>query len=353
MVSIEKQEEYYRAFCNGDSQYNGIFFTGVKSTKIFCRPTCPAKKPKRENCEFFENVQQSLLAGYRPCKRCRPLATPNAMSEQVETLVAAVERDPHRRWKDSDLREMGYDPSTIRRQFQQHFAMTFVAYARAFRLGEAFGKIRTGGPVIDAQLEAAYDSGSGFRDAFAKLFGQSPKKFQSGRVLRAAWTETALGPMLALADNEALHLLEFVDRRGLEKELESMRRHGYSVVPGQTTVTQHLQKELDLYFQGQLTEFTTPLFLHGSEFQRAVLKELLRIPYADTRSYGEQASRLGRPQAVRAVARANGRNQLAIIVPCHRVLGANGDLTGYSGGLARKSHLLDLEKRSQGQPKGL
>jgi AraC family transcriptional regulator of adaptative response/methylated-DNA-[protein]-cysteine methyltransferase len=161
--------------------------------------------------------------------------------------------------------------------------------------------------------------------------------------------------MIAGADDAALFLLEFADRRMLETQIERVRAGtGRVAVPGVNDVIRRIGEELDAYFAGELREFTTPLETPGSEFQRAVWEELRRIPYGETRSYGEQARRLGQPpEAVRAVARANGDNRIAIVIPCHRVIGADGRLTGYGGGLWRKRRLLDLEREvTQGSALG-
>jgi AraC family transcriptional regulator of adaptative response/methylated-DNA-[protein]-cysteine methyltransferase len=224
--------------------------------------------------------------------------------------------------------------------------MTFVEYARARRMGLAMKQIRSGGAVIDAQLTAGYESGSGFRDAFSRFMGVPPSKAENSKILKASWIDTELGPMIAIADDEALYLLEFVDRRGLEREVERLRQKTKAaIVPGDTDPITSIRRELDLYFGGQLSEFKTPIHMIGSDFQKSVWRELIKIPAGSTASYSGIASVLGRPSAHRAVARANGTNQLAIIIPCHRVINANGDLCGYAGGLARKEWLIHHEKQ--------
>lgn len=342
-----KQEEYYEALLARDATYEGSFFVGVKTTGIFCRPTCPARKPKRENCEFFETAKEALLASFRPCQRCRPLSHPGE-SDVITRLVAAVEATPEKRFKDADFRELGLDASTARRQFKKRFGMTFVEYARARRMGLAMKEIRTGRPVIDAQLASGYESESGFRDAFAKIMGEAPKRWD-GNVLKAKWLDTPLGPMLAIADDATLHLLEFVERRGLEREIERLRISARAVIlPDESPVFDQIEQELKQYFGTGLPVFKTPVTLYGTPFQRLVWSELLKIPAGETISYQELALRIGQPTAMRAVARANGSNQLALVIPCHRVIRANGDLGGYAGGLARKEALLRLEKNWEG-----
>ena len=345
MLTTELIQEYYRALLEKKTEYNGVFYVGVKTTGVFCRPSCPARKPKLENCEFFQTAQEALLASFRPCMRCRPLSHPNHVSDLICTLVDAVEEDPARRWKDSDFEALSVDASTARRQFKKRFGMTFVAYARARRLGLAMQQIRSGEAVSNAQLNAGYESSSGFRDAFSKIMGAAPTNFSEQHfILRASWLDTPLGPMLAIANEKALYLLEFVDRRGLEREVERLRvRTKSAILPGKTDPIVSIENELRDYFNGHLKTFKTPLFLLGSPFQKLVWDALCQIPYGETRSYSEQANSIGKPSACRAVANANGANQIAIVIPCHRIINMNGDLGGYGGGIARKQWLINHE----------
>ncbi|MGE0671247.1 MAG: bifunctional transcriptional activator/DNA repair enzyme AdaA [Parachlamydiales bacterium] len=346
MISEKQKKDYYRALLEKNKAYEGTFFVGVKTTGVFCRPSCPARKPKIENCEFFKTAQEALLASFRPCKRCKPLSHPHLVSKLVQILVEEVEKNPEKRWKDSDFKKLSVDASTARRQFKKRFGMTFVAYARARRMGLAMKQIREGTPVIDAQLSTGYESGSGFRDAFSRIMGAPPSKSKGCQVLKAAWLDTPLGPMIAVADDEALYLLEFVNRRGLEKEIERLRkRTKLPIIPGMAKPIEQIQKELSGYFSGKLRAFATPLFLIGSPFQKRVWEELQKIPFGQTRSYKELAIAIGKGAAVRAVASANGANQFAIVIPCHRVINTNGELGGYGGGLKRKEWLIAHEKR--------
>ena len=285
------------------------------------------------------------MASFRPCLRCRPLSHPNYVSDTVTLLVNAVEETPTKRWKTHHFKELSIDESTARRQFKKRFGMTFVEYARARRIGIAIKHIRSGESVIDAQLSSGYESGSGFRDAFSKIMGSAPKNIKEHKsVLKAAWLDTILGPMLVIADETGLYLLEFVDRRGLELEIERLRLKTKSaILPGTTDPITSIDRELKEYFSGQRRDFKTPCHLLGSPFQQDVWHELMRIPYGTTRSYGEQAKCLNKPTAFRAVANANGANQLAIIIPCHRIISSDGTLGGYGGGIERKKWLIEHE----------
>lgn len=344
-MTDEKRKEYYQALLAKKSEYEGLFFVGVRTTGVFCRPTCPARKPKLENCEFFETAQQALLASFRPCKRCKPLSHPNQVSKLIQKLVEAVEDNPEKRWKDKDFEELAVDASTARRQFKKRFGMTFVEYARARRMGLAMKQIRGGEAVIEAQLSTGYESSSGFRDAFSRIMGAAPTKLGESQILKASWLDTPLGPMIAIANEEALYLLEFVDRRGLEREIERLRKRTKSaIIPGHTKQIASIENEIKRYFKGELTEFKTPVFFLGSPFQKRVWEELMKIPPGETRSYAEIARAIEQPAAFRAVAQANGANQFAIVIPCHRVINSNGEIGGYGGGVARKQWLLDHER---------
>ena len=165
---------YYAALLDRDPAYEGRIYVGVVSTGIFCRLTCPARKPKSENCRFLESTGACLEAGFRPCKRCRPLDAADELEPALAQLVDLIERDPSRRWSERDLAAMGFDPSTVRRGFKRHFGMTFLQLARLRRLRRGSKVLADGGRVIDAQLEAGFESGSGFRASFTRVLGQSP-----------------------------------------------------------------------------------------------------------------------------------------------------------------------------------
>ena len=318
----------YEALLNRDPSYDGRVFVCVASTGIFCRLTCPARKPKRENCTFHDTVAECFDAGFRPCKRCRP-TTPEASADPVvKPLIEALEKRPGYRWGEPDL-----------------VRMAFLEMARQRRLQEGFSTLAGGDKVIDAQLTAGFESPSAFREAFARILGQAPGAFSQKPLLFADWVASPLGPLIAVTDRTQLHLLEFLDRKAFPAEFRKLQAYARGEIGfGRTEVTDQIQAELDRFFAGRGAGFETKLALHGSPFTRDVWRALLTIPAGETRSYSEIAEAIGKPAAVRAVARANGANQLALIVPCHRVIGADGSLTGYGGGLWRKQRLIELER---------
>jgi len=336
----------YRALVNRDPSFEGIFFVGVRTTGIFCRPTCTAKKPARENVDFFATPSEALHGGYRPCLRCQPMDPDKRPPKLIERLRTEVERAPGGRLTDKELAAMEIDPSTARRQFKRHYGMTFQAYHRARRIGLALREVRRGGRVDEAKNGSGFESASGFREAFTRIFGDSPTAAKAQAGLFAERIETPLGAMLAVADDEGLRLLEFADRRAFEREISILRRRlRTNVVPGEHPHLDKVRAQLADYFSGKTLEFNIPLAPIGSEFQMRAWDLLRSIPVAETRSYSWMAQRLGVPNARRAVGRANGTNMICILIPCHRVIRADGSLCGYGGGLWRKKWLLDHERR--------
>jgi AraC family transcriptional regulator of adaptative response/methylated-DNA-[protein]-cysteine methyltransferase len=194
MKALPPRHELERAYLAGDAAYNGVFFLAVRTTGIFCRPDCPARKPLPKNVEYYPTARAALFAGYRPCKRCRPLRQ-ESQPDWAERLIADVERDPATRVREADLRARGVDPATVRRFFLKHYGMTFQAYARARRLTAALAGIREGRPMTDAMVESGYESESGFREAFGKTFGTTPASASAPDCLLLAWISSPLGPL--------------------------------------------------------------------------------------------------------------------------------------------------------------
>lgn len=345
-MTLPPDTTLYDALIARDPAYEGQAFVGVTTTGIFCRLTCPARKPKPENCKFFGSVAECIEAGFRPCKRCHPLKPAAETDQTIATVMRAYEAKPTHRWNEDDILALGLDPSTVRRAFRRHFGMTFLEFARLSRLRDGFETLAQGGRVIDAGLDAGFDSASGFRDAFLKLLGQPPGAFTGHELLKADWIETPIGPMIAVADRSSLHLLEFIGRKALPAELKDLRSKAKGALGiGRYDPIDQIEDELKAYFAGESADFKVALTYHGSGFAQRVWDTLRQIPAGATRSYADLACQIGAPSSTRAVARANGANRLALVVPCHRVIGADGSLTGYGGGLWRKQWLIDLEQR--------
>jgi AraC family transcriptional regulator of adaptative response/methylated-DNA-[protein]-cysteine methyltransferase len=343
-------QEMHRAVQKRDTSYGGVFFVGVRTTGVFCRPGCAARTPRPENCSYYATAREAVFAGYRPCKRCRPLDVSGKPPDWVGRLLSEVERDPKKRIRDADVRALAIDPARARRHFLKQYGMTFQAYCRGRRMGEALAQIRNGVGLDDVALGNGYESHSGFREAFGRMFGDSPGRSRDASCIVAGWAESPLGPIVVGAADDGVCLVEFSDRRMLEAQFTTLRkRFGCAIVPGKHALVDQVKDELARYFAGTLTRFRVPLVYPGSPFQRSVWDQLLAIPYGETRSYEDLARAVGNPSAQRAVGHANGLNRIGIIIPCHRVVNKDGRLGGYGGGLWRKQYLLDLERKVAGK----
>ncbi|MFN2442375.1 MAG: bifunctional transcriptional activator/DNA repair enzyme AdaA [Thermoanaerobaculia bacterium] len=343
MNDLPPVEVMKRAFYDREGAFDGIFFTAVRTTNVFCRPSCAARKPLEKNIAFFASARDALFAGFRPCLRCTPMDR-GETPDWVRAILGKVEADPHERLRDGDLRRMGVEPARARRWFQARYGMTFHAYARAVRLGDALRRIRSGEPIDDVAIASGWESHSGFREAFGRFFGEAPRSASSRDPILATMIDSPLGPLVAAAVDEGVCLLEFTDRRMLEKQMKTLHRHfGRPVAPGTHRHLDTLRTGLDAYFAGRPEELRVPISAPGTEFQQKVWAAVRAIPPGQTRSYAEIAKQIGTPGAVRAVGTANGMNRLAILIPCHRVITSEGTFGGYGGGIWRKKRLLEIE----------
>jgi AraC family transcriptional regulator of adaptative response/methylated-DNA-[protein]-cysteine methyltransferase len=335
----------YNALVRKDSTFEGTFYAAIKTTGIFCRPTCTARKPKSENVEYFYSPKEAILHGYRPCKVCSPLTVAGDYPAEIKNLIARITDDPLTKLKDGDLRSMDIEPNRIRRWFKRHHGITFHSYQRMMRINSAFKKLTEGGTITAAAYDNGFSSLSGFSDAFRSLIGKAPSAHAAATIITIIRFTTPLGPMFACATEEGLCLLEYTDRRMLEFELKDIRKRlNGTILFGTNKHLLTVQQQLKEYFAGTRKTFDVPLVTPGTDFQNDVWKLLQNIPYGKTVSYKQQAVRIKRPSAVRAVANANGFNRISIVIPCHRVIGSDGTLTGYGGGLWRKKWLLDFER---------
>lgn len=342
-MSSNTRDARLKAFYSRNSAYTGLFYVAVKTTGIFCRIGCPARPPKPENVFFFDTLKDALDAGFRPCKVCKPLESGGDVPAAIRDLLRELHATPHARIRDGELRRRGIAPETVRRWFQKRHGITFQAYQRYLKIAKAVERLNSGDKVSEVAFES-YDSLSGFQDSFKHTLGVSPKASVGKVVVAITRLQTPLGLMMAGAIGNELCLLEFCDRRMLAAELDEIQKRLKTLLmPGHDPVFDTLHVQLDEYFRGERSEFSIPLRLLGSPFQITVWQSLLTIPCGATRSYQEQSRLIGRPDAIRAVASANGQNRIAILVPCHRVIGKDGSLTGYGGGLSRKQWLLNHE----------
>lgn len=338
-------EQKYNAIGKKESEFEGVFITAVTSTGIFCRPSCRAKKPKAENVIFYRDTQEALQNGFRPCKICRPMEPEDDCPKEIKLLISELQSEPFPRLKDYDLKKRNIEPSYLRRWFKKHHGITFQAYQRMLRINKAYNQIKGGNSVSGSAFGAGYESLSGFSETYKNIFGETPAKSTNKTVINIIRFSTRLGAMFACATDEGLCLLEFTDRRMLEWEFKDLQKRLNAVIlPGENKILDQTQKEILEYLDGKRKSFTLPLLSPGTEFQKKAWDLLLKIPYGETRSYLQQGERMNNPSAVRAIAQANGFNKISFIIPCHRVIGNDGDLKGYGGGLGRKKWILEMEK---------
>ena len=348
-----------------DRAYDGVFFTGVKTTGIYCRPVCPARPPLFQNCTYWPSAAAAVAAGFRACKRCRPESAPGSPAWSgsaasvkralglidggaLDTPVAAVEALGDR---------LGVGARQVRRLFAKHLGASPVAVAQAKRLAAAVRLIdTTATPLAQVALDAGFGSVRRFNEVFRDVHGETPaarrRRTAGAPMMQLTLTRhappasTGWGDLLLVTDNDgALRALDFADYQ--ERMLRLLARHygRFDLVDGSAPAAVTLA--LDRYFAGDLMALDTlPVATGGTEFQRLVWAALRTIPAGTTSGYGALAARIGKPGAARAVGLANGLNPIGIVVPCHRVIGANGTLTGYAGGVERKQWLLEHEAKA-------
>lgn len=345
LVTDEKKIDlYYQALIERKQQFVGIFYVGVKTTAIFCIATCRARKPLQKNVVFYTTIKDALDNGFRPCKICKPAESANEAPEQIAKVIKLVKDNPKEKIADADLRAKGMSPEIIRRWFNQNYGMTFHTFQRMYRVSTAFQELKKGKKTTEIAYNTGYESLSGFGYTFKKLMGQSPKKSKGQSVLLISRVTTPLGPMFICGTDKGICLLEFVDREILEKEFKDLQRLlKTQIIAGENEWMKQAKKELKEYFNGQRKVFDVALHTPGTVFQNTYWTALKEVPYGTTTIYQQLAQKIGKPKAVRAVGAANGQNRICIIVPCHRVIGKNGKLRGFGGGLERKQWLLDHE----------
>ncbi len=342
--SMTFDEKYKLIGGQGGAVFEGHFVIAVKTTGIFCRPSCRARKPKRENVIFYETAQQAMQAGFRPCKICKPMERLDETPQYIKDIIVELHQTPYLRIKDADLLDRGIEPSQIRRWFKKHHNMTFHTYQRMIRINAAFNSIKKGETVTNSAFDSGYSSLSGFNEGYRSIFGGSASRCGTRGIINIVRFTTPIGPMFACATQKGICLVDFTDRAELEAEFQELCKHLKAVIlPGKNQHLDQVQKEMAEYFNGQRKKFDVCLDTPGTDFQKKIWNILQDIPFGSTLTYKQQAIIYGNPKATRAVASANGRNRVGIIIPCHRVIGADGALVGYGGGLSRKRWLLEFE----------
>jgi len=325
-----------------DRAMDGRFVTGVLTTGIYCRPSCAARHPKRENVRFFATGAEAAAAGLRACLRCLPddVTREAAALEKAFRLIEAAQTPPS---LDALADAAGYSPFHFHRLFKRATGLTPAAFARARRARSMTMTLETTDRVTDAIYDSGY-SGPGrfYADAKARL-GMTPTAWRGGgrgERIRWATAETSLGTMLVAATERGICRLSF------DEGEEALRKRFPNAIiePGGEAMADLLRRTVEAVEAPQRPH-DLPLDIRGTAFQEAVWRELIRIPPGETRTYTQIAAAVGRPAAVRAAGSANGANHVAILIPCHRVIRGDGTMGGYAYGLERKAKLLDRERR--------
>ncbi|MFO6448508.1 bifunctional DNA-binding transcriptional regulator/O6-methylguanine-DNA methyltransferase Ada [Erythrobacter sp. NE805] len=330
-----------------DRRFDGAFVTGVHSTGIYCRPSCPARAPLRKNVRFYASPQDAEKAGLRPCKRCSP-ATQSAEEACVLAAIAAIRASVAVGEGGLSLEALadltGYAPTHFQRLFKRTVGLSPAAYARALRENRVREALGEGVSVTSAWLEAGYGGSEAFYAATKGRLGMKPSEWTkggAGRVIHWSVMDTTLGQMLVAATDKGVCCLAFG-----EGEAELARRFPRAeLVPAGEAFRELFAQVLAAVERPGPGSAAIPLDVAGTAFQQRVWEELRRIPQGETRSYGELAAALGQPGASRAVGGANGANHVAVLIPCHRVIASDGTLGGYAYGLEIKRELLRREGR--------
>lgn len=340
-------EAAWTAFMGRDRSWDGRIFGAVSTTGIYCKPSCPARRPRREHVTFFASAEEARTAGYRPCLRCKPDEL-GRDREAVSRAVSLIEATEEPLSLDTLAEAVGYAPHHFQRLFKREVGVSPASYWRGVRNRRAQDALAGSGRVTDAVYAAGYSAPSGFYADAKERMGMTPSAWRDGgrgEAIRYAVVDSPLGPLLVAATRKGICRLTFGEDRGALQR----RFPNAAIIPDDGTIAPWIEgvlKTIDAPSEAP----DLPVDVRGTAFQEAVWAELRRIPVGETRSYAEIAAAVGKPGAVRAVGTANGSNPVSILVPCHRVIRSDGSLGGYGGGLANKTKLLAAEGVSMTAP---
>jgi AraC family transcriptional regulator of adaptative response/methylated-DNA-[protein]-cysteine methyltransferase len=343
-------EQYWRATVARDSRSDGVFFLGVRSTRIYCRPSCPARRPLRRNVEFFQTQREAEQHGFRPCLRCKPNQISGAASLVQKAAAILAGSDEGSLRLNTVATRLRTSTSSLRRAFAQVTGLAPRDLAEALRLNRFKKLLRQGRKITDALYETGYGSSSRVYERSNAQLGMTPATYQKGgKGMKLGFTVASakLGKVLVAATERGVSAVYLGDSEAkLLKELRDEYPRA-DIAPARNGLEKWV-KEIVSRTEGNPPRRELPLDLLATAFQRRVWQELQRIPIGKTRTYAQVARALGKPSASRAVARACARNPVSIVVPCHRVIRGDGDLAGYRWGIDRKQQLLRTEKAEAG-----
>jgi AraC family transcriptional regulator, regulatory protein of adaptative response / methylated-DNA-[protein]-cysteine methyltransferase len=348
-TAVQTDASRWQGVLDRDGSLDGTFVFGVSSTGIFCRPSCPAKRPRRENVSFFDRALDAEQAGYRACLRCRPKAVDgNPQSALVRAMCRYIEQHIEDRLTLSLLaKEFRLSSFHLQRTFKSILGVSPKAYIDACRLRQVKQNLQAGHDVTTALYAAGYGSSSRLYERTAAQLGMTPEKYRRGAVaavVRYTIANSPLGRMLIAATDKGICSIQFA---GNDAQLQQglMREFPFAARRQDDAAMAEWRVNLTRLMEGREANPSLPLDIRATAFQRRVWEALQRIPRGETRSYSAVAKKIGMPKATRAVARACATNPVAIAIPCHRVIREDGDLGGYRWGIERKEQLLALEKQ--------
>jgi AraC family transcriptional regulator of adaptative response/methylated-DNA-[protein]-cysteine methyltransferase len=353
------EAKLWDAVLRRDTSATGEFVYAVKTTGVYCRPTCASRRPLRKNVQFFATTAEARAEGYRACKRCRPddvnksRAASAPINAVVHELTRQIDANPEQPFRLTQLAKLaGYSPFHLQRNFKAIIGSTPKEYQTAARLRTLKQELRKDAPVSDAIYQAGFGSGSRVYEKADTQLGMTPSEYRSGGkglTISYASGQTPLGLLMIGATDRGICFLQFGDNdRALQAEL---RRQfpAAAVQPMPGTHQEQFESwmaALNRHLRGLEPRLDLPLDVRGTAFQLIVWRYLQKVPYGEVRSYSEVAEAIGKPSAARAVARACASNSIALVIPCHRVVRGTGELGGYRWGVQRKRVLLDTERAS-------
>jgi AraC family transcriptional regulator, regulatory protein of adaptative response / methylated-DNA-[protein]-cysteine methyltransferase len=344
-------ESRWKAVLARDASWDGTFVFAVSSTGVFCRPSCPAKRPRRENVRFFRAPEEAEKAGYRACLRCRPKAGDgNSPLEMVKSVCRYIEQHLDEPVTLARLATaFRRSPFHLQRTFKRALGVTPRAYADSCRLTALKRNLQAGHNVTRAMYDAGYSSSSRLYERTASQLGMTPDKYRRGAIaatIRYTSVDSPLGRMLVAATDKGVCAIQFANSDGeLQEGLK--REFPFAVRKRDDDAMQRWTRTLLQQMKGQESDSSLPLDIRATAFQRRVWSYLQSIPFGATRSYREVAKAIGQPTAARAVARACATNPVAVAIPCHRVVRENGEMGGYRWGTQRKRALLEWERKNE------
>jgi AraC family transcriptional regulator of adaptative response/methylated-DNA-[protein]-cysteine methyltransferase len=349
-----RQQGRWQAVLARDGSHDGKFVFAVSTTGIFCRPSCPAKRPIRENVSFFDNAVLAEKAGYRACLRCRPKALDGSpQSVLVRSICRYIERHVVDQSEDRLTlsllaKEFRLSSFHLQRTFKAVLGVSPRAYVDACRLRELKSSLQSGHSVTTSLYAAGYGSSSRLYERTATQLGMTPEKYRRGAVaaiVRYTITDSPLGRMMIAATEKGICAISFADSD--QQLLQGLiREFPFAVRRRDEAALSEWRAGLANMMQGQETSASLPLDIRATAFQRRVWEALQQIPRGETWTYSALAKKIGMPSATRAVANACASNRIAIAIPCHRIVRQDGDLGGYRWGVRRKAQLLALEQES-------